>query len=108
MTTIQDKSLRADFRERAKANSVSIAHLIGFKAEAPRLSSSRHYGYGDRSSHATMAVLAVADLWMVAGISVTSVLRSTLENSEKMFPIVETSCGQRQPLTLPTGRQQIS
>jgi hypothetical protein len=33
MTTIQDTSLRADFRERAKANGVPIAHLIGFKAE---------------------------------------------------------------------------
>ena len=33
MTTTQETSLRSDFRERAKANDVPVARLIGFKAE---------------------------------------------------------------------------
>jgi len=33
MTTIQETSSRPDFRERAKANDVPIARLIGFEAE---------------------------------------------------------------------------
>jgi uncharacterized protein (TIGR00369 family) len=34
MTTPQETSLRPDFRERAKANDVPVARLIGFEAEA--------------------------------------------------------------------------
>jgi acyl-coenzyme A thioesterase PaaI-like protein len=33
MTAIQDASLRPDFRERARANDVPVARLIGFEAE---------------------------------------------------------------------------
>jgi uncharacterized protein (TIGR00369 family) len=33
MTVTQDGSLRSDFRERAKANDVPVARLIGFEAE---------------------------------------------------------------------------
>jgi len=33
MTAMQDASLRPDFRERAKANDVPVARLIGFEAE---------------------------------------------------------------------------
>lgn len=33
MTTTQQTSLRSDFRERAKANDVPVARLIGFEAE---------------------------------------------------------------------------
>jgi hypothetical protein len=33
MTITQQTSLRSDFRERAKANDVPVAGLIGFKAE---------------------------------------------------------------------------
>ncbi len=33
MTAIQDACLRPDFRERARANDVPVARLIGFEAE---------------------------------------------------------------------------